>query len=316
MRLPATHHEIPAPAQADGDDTLRFQAHQLRALGLRTRVFDTGPADATEAVVCVHGGPGSAADWAQLLPELGSNCRAIAFDLPGFGEADKPASWDYDAGGWAMFIGTLLERMGITRAHLILSDLGGQSGLAWAHANPRACASVVLIDTGVLIDYRWHAIARLHRTPFIGSVAAATGRLGIRTAMRIYEPHLPSQVVSRWHRDYERATRRAVRQFHRNTPAAELGALSAGLRALDLPALVLWGEEDRFVPVIQAKRQRESFPSAQVIVLDGVGHFPHLGAPERVAEAVIPFLTAQLTGVTTAARSAVRRSAGVRSLPP
>src|SRR5688572_17513431 len=87
---------------------------ELSALGLRTRVLEAGPAGAAEAVVFVHGGPGSADDWDRLLPEVGELGRAVAFDLPGFGEADKPADWSgYQAVGWAMFISAALNRLRI-----------------------------------------------------------------------------------------------------------------------------------------------------------------------------------------------------------
>jgi pimeloyl-ACP methyl ester carboxylesterase len=66
------------------------------------------------------------------------------------------------------------------------------------------------------------------------------------------------------------------------------------LRALDRPALVVWGAHDRFVPLVQADRQLESFPGAQVRVLDDSGHYPHLDDPDGVAAVVVPFLQAQV----------------------
>lgn len=57
---------------------------------LRTRVLDTGPLDASEAVVLIHGAPGSADAWASLQPAVGEFARAVAFDLPGYGNADAP----------------------------------------------------------------------------------------------------------------------------------------------------------------------------------------------------------------------------------
>jgi len=66
-------------------------ASTLSVLGIRARVLQTGPSDAEEAVIFLHGGPGSADDWDDLLPRVGAFARAVAFDLPGFGHADKPA---------------------------------------------------------------------------------------------------------------------------------------------------------------------------------------------------------------------------------
>jgi pimeloyl-ACP methyl ester carboxylesterase len=290
-----------------------IRTRELSALGLHTRLLEAGPAHAVKAVLFIHGGPGSAEDWTDLMGQVGAFGRAVAFDLPGFGHAEKPAQWGYHGAGWATFIAAVLNRLRVERVHLVLNDLGGDGGLAWAAANPQACASVVLINAGVLIDYRWHAVAKLHRTPLAGQLAALTGGVGLRSIMRLYEPRLPASVVDRWRRDYDLGSRRAVLRFYHATPAAAGERLRADLRALDLPALVLWGAEDRFVPVEQAERQRESFPSAEVFVLEQSGHYPQLSAPARVADKAIPFLRHQLSrGVHESERRDLKRAGGVR----
>lgn len=265
-----------------------FTAH-----GFPSRVVESGPGG-DEAVVFVHGGPGSADDWEALLPQVGRFARAVAFDLPGFGAAARPARWDYSADSLATFVAAALTELGVRRAHLVLSDLGGLAGVHWAAAHPDAFASVAAIDTGVLVDFRWHALARLHRLPLVGTAVARSGRLGLRQTMRLYEPGLPGAAVDRWADRFDWGTRRALLRFYRATPARASERLLSVLASLDRPALVLWGEHDRFVPVAQAERQRAAFPSADVQVLDGVGHYGHLEAPDRVADHLLPFLRARL----------------------
>jgi pimeloyl-ACP methyl ester carboxylesterase len=269
---------------------------ELLALGLRTRVLEAGPQDASEAVVCIHGGARNADDWEDLLPRVGSFARAIAFDLPGFGHADKPAGWSgYSGPGWALFVGAALERLGVRRAHLVVNDAGGEAGLCWALAHPEQFASVVVLNTGVLLDYRWHAVAKLHRGP-LGLLAARVGNFGLRTVLRLYEPQLPKAWVDRWVADDEWPSRRALLRYYRATPARDAEPMAAALRALDRPALVIWGAKNRFVPVAHAHRQRESFPRADIHIIENTGHYTHLEAPERVAELALPFLGAQLSG--------------------
>ena len=268
---------------------------QLTAHGLASRAIEYGP-ESQEAVVFVHGGPGSADDWAALLPEVGRFARAVAVDLPGFGAAARPARWDYSPDSFATFLAAALSALGVRRAHLVLSDLGGLAGIHWAAAHPAAFASVVTINTGVLIDYRWHLLARLHRTPVLGAGVAAGARIGVRRIMRRLEPGVPEASLARWEQRFDWGTRRALLRFYRATPPDSSERLVPGLAALDRPALVLWGERDHFVPVAQAERQRAPFPSAQVEVLSEVGHYGHVEAPERVAEHLLPFLHRQLSG--------------------
>jgi pimeloyl-ACP methyl ester carboxylesterase len=72
-----------------------------------------------------------------------------------------------------------------------------------------------------------------------------------------------------------------------------MGALRDPLRELNPPTLVVFGVTDPYIPWQQAERQRESFPSARVELLEGLGHWPFLEDPGRVAEAVMPFLRDQ-----------------------
>jgi pimeloyl-ACP methyl ester carboxylesterase len=173
--------------------------------------------------------------------------------------------------------------------------MGGDSGLTWAVSHPDNFASAVLINTGMLIDYRWHLIAKLHRVPLLGYLPALTGRLGFRPILRLYEPGLPKDVLDRWYREYDWGTRRTLLRFYKATPTSGGGRAADELARLDRPALVIWGKENRFVPVEQAERQRKSFPNAEVVVLDNSRHYSHLDSPKRVDELVLPFLTRELS---------------------
>jgi pimeloyl-ACP methyl ester carboxylesterase len=94
-----------------------------------------------------------------------------------------------------------------------------------------------------------------------------------------------------------------VLKLYRATPAAKLAGPAAALRPLDRPALVIWGTKDAYLPCEQAERQRQTFPSAQVELLNGHGHWVMLEDPGRVASLMIPFLTRQLAGPAPATGS-------------
>lgn len=292
---------------ATDTSTPALRSGELELLGMRSPVVEAGPRRASEAVVLLHGNPGSAADWEQLMPAISELGRVVAFDLPGFGAADKPACLDYSAGTYATFIGAAIERLGIERAHLVMHDLGG-TGLLWAAAHPDAVGSVTLIDTGILLDFEWHWSARMYRAPLLGElVLHATTRRGFRAALRYYNPQprpLPEAALGRMWRDYEPATRRAALRFYRATPPKAMALLQAPLRDLDPPALVIWGAHDPAVPVEQAERQRETFPSAEVVVLEESGHWPMLDDPAGVIGALLPFLGAQLPATSSDVTSA------------
>ena len=250
----------------------------------------------------MHGNPGPADDWRGLLPRAGELGRAIAPDMPGYGHADKPKDFRYSVDGYAEYLAALLDQLRITRAHIVAHDFGGPWALAWAARHPGALASATLVNTGVVIDYRWHRYARIWRTPVLGEVFMATAsRPGFRLLLGRENPRLTRDQLDRIY-DASRswATKRAVLRLYRATPAATLAAPAAALRPLDRPALVIWGTRDAYVPREQAGRQRQAFPSAQVELLDGHGHWVMLEDPERVASLVIPFLRRQMPGPDTA----------------
>jgi pimeloyl-ACP methyl ester carboxylesterase/2-polyprenyl-6-methoxyphenol hydroxylase-like FAD-dependent oxidoreductase len=295
--------------EVDDNDAARSELStstlEVFVCGVRSRVLTAGPPDGAEAVVFVHGNPGPADDWRDLLARAGELGRAIAPDMPGYGRAGKPKDFSYSVDGYAGYLAALLDQLGITRVHIVAHDFGGPWALAWAARHPGAVASATLINTGVLIDYRWHRYARIWRTPVAGEVFQATAsRPAFRMLLGRENPRLTRDQIDRIY-DASRswATKRAVLKLYRATPADKLADLAAALRPLDRPALVIWGTKDAYLPREQAERQRRTFPSAQVELLEGHGHWVMLEDPERVASLVVPFLRQQLPGSATAARS-------------
>lgn len=262
--------------------------------GVSVPILEGGLESSDEAVVFVHGNPGSGRDWELLAPEVSKFARAIAPDMPGFGRADKPVDFSYTVQGYADYLAGLIQELGIRRVHLVLHDLGGPWGLAWAATHPDAFASVVLIDTGVLLGYRWHYLARIWRMPIIGELFQMTAT---RPAFHLLLKHgnprgLPREFVDRMYDDYDTGTRRAILKLYRSTDRPDEGAklLAAALHPSHRPALVVWGEHDPYIPAEFALRQREVFPDAEIVMLPESGHWPFADDPSGVSAAVIPFL--------------------------
>ena len=269
---------------------------EVMVSGVRSPVKQVGPLSSGEAVVFVHGNPGPSDDWDDLLQRVASFTRAIAPDMPGYGAADKPRNFTYTIDGYADHLAGVIDQLGISRVHLVLHDFGGPWGLTWAARHPSAFASATLINSGILSGYRWHRFARIWRTPVLGELFLATGtrgafhvlagrenaRLSREQLDRIYDAFRP------W------ATKRAILKLYRATPEKLLGAHVDDMRTLDRPALVVWGTQDPYLPVILATRQREAFPSARVELIEGGGHWVIREDPEAVASLVVPFLRNQV----------------------
>lgn len=266
--------------------------------GVRTVVYDSAPQAGGEAVVFVHGNPGPSDDWERLAPAVASFARTIAMDLPGYGRAEHPYNFDFSVEGYAGYLGALLEQLAVTRAHLVLHDFGGPFGLAWAAAHPDNLASVTLINTGVLRGFRWHKYARIWQTPVLGELAQLSVSLPwFKAALNRDNPKpLPDDFAERIMRYADWPHKRAVLKLYRASrdTDAQLARHMPQAGEVDRPACVIWGAEDKFVPVALAERQREVFPRAEVHTLPGLGHWPFVDDPDAVLAIMLPFLRAQV----------------------
>src|SRR5437588_2831436 len=228
-----------APPPAPGAEQSAGMS-RVRVGTVDVRLLSAGPPDQGEAVVFVDGNPGSAQDWARLVPAAGAVTRAVALDLPDFGDTAAPSGFQHTVPGYAAFLDQALGVLGVTRVHLVVHDFGGPIGLAWAASHLDQLASVTLIDTGVLPGYRWHRLARIWRTPVIGGLFQAMAtRRAFRYLLNSNEPGgLPRDFLDRMYDHYDRRTRRAVLELYRATddPGQEAPELAAALRERDVPA--------------------------------------------------------------------------------
>lgn len=280
-----------------------IKVRSLDVGGVETRLLVAAPKErrrAREAVVFLHGFPGSSLDYTRLLSRAGRFARAVAFDFPGFGRADKPADLPYTVDSQAAFAHAALRRLGIRRVHLVGHDFGSFNGLEWASAHPRRLRSVTLIDGGILPDeYTGHGFAYVSAIPGLGETFNAaqnyeTFRSGFSPPAH---PPLEESFIARMYEEFDdpgsrRATPRLYRSFGDYRERSD--RWTAALLPFDLPARVLWGEADPFVPASIAEYQRQAFPRAEVRVLPDIGHFPFAEAPRDARRFIMPFLRKQL----------------------
>ncbi|MGA9674361.1 MAG: alpha/beta fold hydrolase [Mycobacterium sp.] len=271
-----------------------FQLRQVVVGDVRSPVLTAGldDADLSEAVVFVHGNPGAGSDWRALMEPVSALVPVIAPDMPGFGGAEMRADMDYTVGGYASHLAGLVDELGIARIHLVAHDFGGGWAMTYAGDNPERVASITLINSGVLLDYRWHRMGRIWSTPVVGELFQLfAGQRAARALLGRANPSLDTHWVSRiaahtrpW------GTKRAILRLYRSTRLDTMASLAAAMRNHDLPCLVVWGAEDPYLPNVLAERQREAFPSVQVHVVPGGGHWLWLEKPTEVIELVLPYL--------------------------
>ena len=231
-------------------------------------------------VLYVHGVPDSAVLWTPFLERSGG----IAVDLPGFGESGKPADWPYSIGGYERFLHAFLDHLGLDRVRLVVHDWGAVALTLGARIE-----RLVAIDALPLLPgHRWHPVARAWRTPVVGELAMGfTSALTLRRAGGLTREHAAAVLAH-----FDHGTQRAILKLYRATPAQALAAAGLGLAAVTAPALVLWGERDRYLEPALADRIAAALGGETVVeTVPGAGHWPWLD-DRRVLERVAAFLSA------------------------
>ena len=243
---------------------------RFSAGGVGSFALEQGDGD---PAVLVHGVPTSSFVYRRLVPELSARgLRAVAFDLPGLGLAERPAGFDYSWSGLARWMEEAIDALRIERCHLVVHDIGGPIALEWAIRHPDRVLSLTALDT--LVD-----VATFHRPwPMHPFSIRGIGELWLRSMLRIPfrqiyylvgiadRSAVPAVEVDAHHallmrEDRGRAFLRIMRGFE--LTAEKERFLRDGLAGRPYPAQVIWGRQDRMLgpermeAVLQALRAPE-----------------------------------------------------------
>lgn len=240
-------------------------------------------------VLYLHGVPTNSDDWVGFLQRTGG----LAPDLPGFGRSGKPGHFDYSIPGYARFLEQYLDLMEVERVRLVVHDWG-VVGLAFAQHHPERVERVVVMDAVPLLPgFRWHRTARLWRTPLLGELAmGATTRRLLRRASREANATpgpLPDAWLDTVLDHFDQGTQRAILRLYRSAPSEVLARAGAELHRLELPALVVWGLRDPYIPAHFAADFAHTLPQAELLELPDAGHWWWLDRPDAI-ERVVGFL--------------------------
>jgi pimeloyl-ACP methyl ester carboxylesterase len=252
-------------------------------------------------VLLIHGLAGSSMTWRYVMPALAERYTVLAPDLLGQGASDKPRG-DYSLGAHANTLRDLMDILGYQRATLVGQSLGGGVAMQLAYQFPERCERLVLVDSGglgreitfylrMLTVPGFESVFPLFCTPRLRDagnlVATWLARAGVR-----FTP--ASQEIWRSYASLADAeNRRAFFRSLRDVVDFRGQAVSALRRlswAAQLPTLIVWGEQDPFIPVSHGVAVHNAIPGSRLEIFDGVGHYPHCEAPKRFVQVLVDFI--------------------------
>jgi pimeloyl-ACP methyl ester carboxylesterase len=266
---------------------------ELDGLPVFWRSAPAPPAVTGSAVpLYLHGVPDSSDCWRAFLERSGG----IAPDLPGFGRSGKPGSLSYTIDEYDRFIERFLDQLGVERVSLIMHDWGAVA-LTFAQRLPDRVERIALVDAVPLLPgYRWHRTARIWRTPVLGELAmGTTNRFVLRLLSRegnATPGPMPDEWIESVLAHFDQGTQRAILRLYRSSPPDVLAAAGEGLGQLNVPALVVWGMKDPYLPVRFAAEYARVLPRAELLELPDAGHWPWLDRPDAL-ERIVEFVNAR-----------------------
>jgi pimeloyl-ACP methyl ester carboxylesterase len=259
-------------------------------------------------LLCIHGFPTASWDWHKLWPALTARFRVVAPDMIGFGLSAKPRGYEYSLRDQATLHEALLAALGITDVHVLAHDYGdsvAQELLARQHERRAATAapglvlhSVCFLNGGLFPEvHRARLTQKLLHSPLGPLLGRFMSERGFRRSLAaVFGPRTqPSaeELGTAWalmaHNDGPRIAHRLIRYIAERRVQRDrwVRALQYG----DVPLRFINGTQDPVSGAHMAARYRALVPNPDVVLLEGIGHYPQLEAPERVRQAYFDFVT-------------------------
>lgn len=276
--------------------TSQFARISTGELDLLIHYNDCGRGD--ETVVMLHGSGPGASGWANfnrnIEPLVAAGFRVILMDCPGWSKSDSIVCDGSRSDLNAIVLKGLLDALGIEKAHILGNSMGGHSAVAFALRYPQRVGKLVLMGGGtggasLFTPMPTEGIKRLqglYREPTIENLKAMMEIFVFDTGdltEELFQARLDNMLARRDHlENFVRSLQANPKQFPDFSP--RLGEINA-------ETLVIWGRQDRFVPMDTGLRLVAGLPNSELHVFNRCGHWAQWEHADKFNRMVLDFLT-------------------------
>ncbi|HEX7184715.1 MAG TPA: alpha/beta hydrolase [Thermoanaerobaculia bacterium] len=273
---------------------IRKEVPEDRFLRIGEQLVHIEQAGQGEPVILIHGFGASTYAWRKVLPTLAESFRAVAVDLNGFGYTQRPRSPEsYTREGQGKLVLDVMDDLGIERAHFVGHSYGGGITLWIASRYPERVRSMVLVDSSAptYANDRRSRMAALKPVTslFLRSFALRPATVRKSLLRSFYDDSLVTPELVQAY--YERLSiEGATDAYYGLTAPLPSSTDKVELEKIDVPALIVWGENDLVISAAAGKRAADRMPRARFVAFPETGHIPMEERPEELLRIMVPFL--------------------------
>jgi pimeloyl-ACP methyl ester carboxylesterase len=261
------------------EDTVSVATH-IRIADVRICLEDQGNGP---ALLLLHGFPATRYLWSRVAPLLAdAGFRVIVPDLVGYGESEAPRGVRVDMGSQARWMEEVLDKLGVGRFALVAHDVGTAAAQLMVMNSPKRLRGLALLDGVYGGDWAMEAISSIQSWD-----PAEAHRLFSVLRRRLGKTDELRQMLSAY--QGEEGGLRLIRASKDLDPR-QTEKIGDGVRESGVPAIVLWGERDEFLPLERVGQRLADSLRTALVRLPG-GHFTPLDCPDQVADALRSFLS-------------------------
>lgn len=237
-------------------------------------------------ILFLHGQGASLTSFTHVMSSFAEDYHVHAIDFPGFGISDKP-EFLYKREFYEEFLKFVTESLGYKRYWIVGHSLGGLIGLTFAEKYPEMVAGLTLVDSGGFYDYS-SAAEMMFRGAFSLKTILNTPTDLAEANYRAMTIHHNSPEVDEFMKIRSKLFKFKTKEYieYAKTMIANLDILFSiryhdKVLNFDFPVHLIWGEQDKMVPVSAFENAKKSIPGAHSDLIKECGHFPILERPEE-----------------------------------
>ncbi|PLS02497.1 alpha/beta fold hydrolase [Neobacillus cucumis] len=240
-------------------------------------------------ILLIHGFASSTYTFRRIIPLLQKKFSILAVDLPGFGKSEKSTSFVYSFQNYAKLMIECINKFGLANTYIVAHSMGGQIALNMAILAPEKINSLILLCSSGYLKPAKKPLIWISYLPFFEKfIHYYIGRKDVQDHLRnvfFNQELINDELIHEFGKPLtEKGFYKALIRLLRHR---EGDLLSHQLQNILVPTLLIWGEEDRVVPVEVGHKLVRDLPAAQLITYEKTGHLITEERPELVFKNIL-----------------------------